>query len=272
LTGPLEPETMRRFSEEYLSRTRTGMWAGEARAALADLNLDAASRVLDVGSGTGEFTDVLREESPEGALVVGADRDPDLLDHAAGPVVRADALSLPFPDDTFDVVTCQALLVNLPDPVAALGEFRRVSRGRVAVVEPDNAAVSVDSTVDREAPLARRARELYLDGAGTDVSLGDASTAFERAGLSGVSVRRYDFERVVEPPYSEAAVREATRKASGAGLRDRRDVLVEGASVEAIDDLRESWREMGREAVRQLRDGAYRRHETVPFYVTVGRV
>jgi hypothetical protein len=29
---------------------------------------------------------------------------------------------------------------------------------------------------------------------------------------------------------------------------------------------------MGREAVRQLRDGEYHRRETVPFYVTVGRI
>ena len=248
------------------------MWADGAREALADLDLRSAERVLDVGCGTGEFTAVLREESPEGALVIGADRDPALLGHTSGPVVRADALSLPFHDGTFDVVACQALLVNLLDPTATLREFRRVSRGRVAAVEPDNAAVSVDSTVDREAALARRARELYLDGAGTDVSLGDASAAFERAGLSDVTVHRYDFERAVEPPYSEAAVRAATRKASGAGLRERRGVLADGADAEELDALRESWREMGREAVRQLRDGEYRRRETVPFYVTVGRV
>jgi SAM-dependent methyltransferase len=263
---------MRRFSEEYLSRTRRGMWTVEARGALADLDLGSADRVLDVGCGTGEFTTVLREESPDESVVVGADRDPDLLRHAARPTVRADALSLPFSDGAFDVVACQALLVNLPDPAAALEEFARVSRSRVAAVEPDNAAVSVDSTVETEAALARRARALYLDGAGTDVSLGDASAAFERAGLTNVSVRRYDFERAVEPPYSEAAVRAATRKASGAGLRERRAVLADGTNAEELDALRESWREMGREAVRQLRDGEYRRRETVPFYVTVGRV
>lgn len=263
---------MRRFSEEYLTRTRTGMWTGDAREALVDLDLGSAERVLDVGCGTGEFTAVLREETPDEATVVGVDRDPDLLGHAPGPTVRADALSLPFADSTFDVVACQALLVNLPDPTTALREFRRVSRGRVAAVEPDNAAVSVDSTVDDEAVLARRARERYLRGAGTDVSLGDASTAFERTGFDGVTVRRYDFERVVEPPYSEAAVRAATRKASGAGLRERREVLSDGTNAEELDALRESWREMGREAVRQLRDGEYRRRETVPFYVTVGRV
>jgi hypothetical protein len=41
---------------------------------------------------------------------------------------------------------------------------------------------------------------------------------------------------------------------------------------EDLDALRAEWREMGRAAVRQLRDEAYRREETVPFHVTVGTV
>ena len=264
---------MRRFTESYLSRTREGMW-GE-RDALADLALPDAERVLDVGCGTGELSRVLAEES--GARVVGADRDPDLL--AATPPavdpVLADAHTLPFPDGTFDVVACQALLVNLPDPVRALREFARVARagGRVAAVEPDNAAVSVESTVDREAALARRARDLYVDGAATDVALGGASEQFERAGLSDVSVRRYEQTLVVEPPYSEGDVRGAARKAKATDLRERRGVLANGGASEAeLDDLRAEWREMGREAVRQVRAEEYRRRETVPFYVTVGRV
>ena len=45
-----------------------------------------------------------------------------------------------------------------------------------------------------------------------------------------------------------------------------------GASESELDELRAAWREMGREAVRQVGEGSYRRRETVPFYVTVGRV
>lgn len=43
--------------------------------------------------------------------------------------------ALPFADDDFDVVTCQAAIFFFPDPVGALGEMRRVSGpgGRVAV-------------------------------------------------------------------------------------------------------------------------------------------
>lgn len=265
---------MRRFTESYLSRTREGMWGGDgAREALADLDLSSADRVLDVGCGSGEFTRVLVEECP--GRVVGADRDPDLLAVADCEGVRADAHTLPFPDDTFDVVACQALLVNLPDPARALREFARVARpeGRVAAVEPDNAAVSVASTVDREAALAQRAREFYVAGAATDVALGGASDLFESVGLSGVRVRRYEQTLTVEPPYSEGDVRGAARKAKAADLREHRGVLANGGATESeLDELRAAWREMGREAVRQVGEGEYRRVERVPFFVTVGRV
>jgi SAM-dependent methyltransferase len=259
---------MRRFGADYLRQTRRGMW-DDSRAALADLRLSDAESVLDVGCGTGELTAVLREECP--GRVVGLDRDPDLLVHAPAPVVRGDARSLPFPDDAFDVVVCQALLVNLPDPAAVVREFARVARGRVAAVEPDNAAVTVESSVDAEAALAQQARERYLQGASTDVALGaNAREAFDAAGLADVRSRRYDHERVVEPPYADREIEAATRKASGADLRERRATMA--GSEEELDALRESWRDMGREVVRQVRDGAYERREVVPFHVVVGHV
>jgi SAM-dependent methyltransferase len=263
---------MRRFGADYLTETRRGMWA-DSREALADLRLDEADGVLDVGCGTGELTAVLREECP--GRVVGVDRDPELLAHARGddhePVVRGDARSLPLCDDAVDTVVCQALLVNLPDPAAVVREFARVARSRVAAIEPDNAAVTVESTVDREAGLARRARERYLAGAETDVALGaNARDAFGAAGLSDVRVRRYDHERVVEPPYADHEVAAATRRASGADLRERRATMA--GDEEALDALREDWRAMGRDVLRQVRDEAYERREVVPFHVVVGQV
>jgi SAM-dependent methyltransferase len=247
------------------------MWA-ESREALGELALDSRERVLDVGCGTGELTAVLREET--GGTVVGLDADRELLDHVAPPTVQGDALALPFPDDAFGLVVCQALLINLPDPAAAVREFARVSNDRVAAVEPDNSAVAIDSTADPEARLARRARDLYLDGIETDVALGaDAADAFEAAGLDDVSTRRYVHERTVEPPYSTEAVEAARRKASGAGLDDDRATMLAGdATPEQLDDLRQAWRAMGRAVVAQMQAGDYYRRERVPFFVTVGRV
>ncbi|MFB6184346.1 MAG: class I SAM-dependent methyltransferase [Haloarculaceae archaeon] len=262
---------MREFTAEYLEATREGMW-DDSRAALSPLDLDARQRVLDVGCGTGELTRVLREETP--GTVVGVDADRSLLAYVDPPTVQADATRLPFVDDAVDLVVCQALLINLPDPEAALAEFARVASGLVAAIEPDNAAVSVDSTVESEVPLARRARRCYLDGVDTDVALGaNAREHFEAAGLSDLTTSRYDHERTVAPPYSERDLEDAKRKASGAGLADDRATILAGATTpEEYDRLRTEWREMGRTVVAQMQSGEYRRTETVPFYVTVGRV
>ncbi|MEF8852888.1 MAG: class I SAM-dependent methyltransferase [Haloarculaceae archaeon] len=263
---------MRRFDAEYLEATRRGMWA-DSRAALADLDLESRDRILDVGCGTGELTRVLQEDSE--AEVVGADVDPALLSaaRAVAPVVRADATRLPFRAGVFDLVVCQALLINLPDPVAAVREFGRVSGGLVAAVEPDNSAVEVASTVEREAGLSRRARERFLDGVETDVALGaDVADVFEKAGLEVVSTRRYDHERTTDPPYSEAAVEAARRKVTGGALEDDRETILAGdTSEEEYEKLWSDWRSMGREVVDQMTEAEYERRERVPFFVTVAR-
>jgi SAM-dependent methyltransferase len=261
---------VREFTAEYLTMTREGMW-DDSRAALAPLALESCDRVLDVGAGTGELTAVLREETP--GEVVALDADRRLLAETDGQRVLGDATRLPFPDNTFDVVVCQALLVNLPDPVAAVTEFARVSRGRVAAIEPDNGDVTIESTVEAEPGLARRARTHYLDGVETDAGLGAAREVFADAGLSGITVRSYDHERAVTPPYTETALTAARRKASGEGLTsDRETILAGGTTPEEFDALRQEWREMGRTVVEQMLDGEYRQREVVPFFVTVGSV
>ncbi|WP_306052778.1 class I SAM-dependent methyltransferase [Natronococcus wangiae] len=264
---------MREFSEAYLKRTRKGMW-DDTRAALEPLALDSRDRVLDVGCGTGELSRVLAAECP--GEVIGCDADSDLLEVAGEhvPVVAGDALRLPFPDDAFDLVVCQALLINLPEPTAALAEFVRVSSDLVAAVEPDNAAVEVDSSVATEAPLEARARRAYLDGISTDVTLGaDTGDAFADAGLEVLETCRYDHERTIEPPYGETAVTIAQRKATGAGLADDRETMLEGSmNDEEYDELRSAWRSMGRNVIEQMEERSYRRSEEIPFFVTVGRV
>jgi SAM-dependent methyltransferase len=266
---------MRRFSADYLEDTRRGMWSPDDREALAPLRLAERSCVFDVGCGTGELAAVLAEETPGDARVVGLDRDPALLAEVPDPVapVRADALSLPVDDGAADLVVCQALLINLPDPLAAVREFRRASSDFVAAVEPDNAAVTVESTVDAEADLTARAREHFVAGVPTDVTLGAAPELFREAGLVDVETRRYDHVRVVDPPYDEAALAGAKRKATASRLGEQRETLRAGGMDDAAyDALRREWREMGRGVVEAMADGTYHREETVPFFVTVGRV
>lgn len=252
------------------------MWADD-RAALADLGLPGRRRILDVGCGTGELTRVLDAEAGPAATVIGVDADPDLLAVAREETelsyLAGDATRLPLPADTVDLVACQALLINLPNPAAAVREFARVSAGLVAAIEPDNGDVTVTSTVDAEERLEREAREAYLAGVGTDVALGDrVREAFAAAGVSDLRTRRYVHEKRTAPPYAEPALSSAARKASGAGLADHREELIAATSLDAYDDLRRRWRAMGREVVDAIGDGEYERVERVPFDVTVGRV
>ena len=272
------------------------MW--DDREALADLELGSRERVLDVGCGTGELARVLADETP--GEMVGVDADLELLavarralagdreqgaqndggdetarEDARTSVLAGDANRLPFPDDAFDLVVCQALLINLPDPARAVREFRRVSSDLVAAVEPDNSAVAVESTVSAESDLSARARRAYLRGVETDVTLGGEGvrSAFEEAGLLDLSTRRHYHTQTVEPPYDPRDFEAVRRKASGEGLAADRATMLDGdLSVEEYDRLRSEWREMGRSAVEQMREDDYRRAEVVPFYVTVGSV
>lgn len=272
---PPDAPRVRRFDADYLRRTREGLWAD--RAALAPLSLPTRERVLDAGCGTGELTRVIDAETPPDALVVGVDADPALLRVAAGatdcPLVAGDATRLPVVDDAVDLAACQALLVNLPDPAAAVGEFVRVSTDLVAAIEPDNAAVEVESTVADEAAVERRAREAYLDGLATDAAPGDrVADLFRAAGLADVRTRRRRHEKRIEPPYDEADLADAARRASGAGLADHAAEVRRALDDAAYDALRADWRAVGRATADQMAAGEYRRVEVVPFDVTVGRV
>jgi SAM-dependent methyltransferase len=249
------------------------MW-DDSRAALTDLDLPNRRRVLDVGCGTGELTAVLREEAP-GAEVVGVDADRALLAEAVPTVLQGDATRLPLADDAVDLVAYQALLVNLPDPAAAVAEFARVSSELVALVEPDNGAATVTSTVESEPAVTGRVRTAFLAGSEGDLTLGGAGSRelLADAGLTDLATTVYDHEQVVEPPYEDVDLRAARRKASGAGIADGRATLLAGGLDEtAYDELRADWRAMGRAVVDQMAAGEYRRTETVPFHVTVGRV
>jgi len=100
------------------------------------LDLRPGEKVLDVAAGTGVST---VELARSGAWCVAADFSLGMLQGADRPVpkVAADALALPFADDAFDAVTVSFGLRNMQDTVAALREFRRVTRpgGRLVVCE-----------------------------------------------------------------------------------------------------------------------------------------
>jgi demethylmenaquinone methyltransferase / 2-methoxy-6-polyprenyl-1,4-benzoquinol methylase len=118
------------------------MDVGWRKTAVATLNLARDDRVLDLACGTG---DLCRTISEAGARPVGVDFSVGML-HAArtdAPLVRADALRLPFADATFDALTCGFALRNFAALAPVFGECARVLRpgARIAlldVAEPEN--------------------------------------------------------------------------------------------------------------------------------------
>jgi SAM-dependent methyltransferase len=129
-------------------------------------------RSLEIGAGTGYFSlnllsaGVVREAtctdiSPGMVSMLGSNAQRLGLDVRTA---RADAESLPFPDDSFDLVLGHAVLHHLPDLDRAFSEFHRVLApgGRLAFAgEPsrfgDRLAAVPKRGASRLAPLWRRA-------------------------------------------------------------------------------------------------------------------
>ena len=97
-------------------------------AGLDALAITAKTRLLDVGCGSGL---ALRLAADRGAAVSGLDASTSLLEHArrripGAPLVQGEIEDLPFPDDSFDVVTGFNSFQYASRPAAALAEAARV--------------------------------------------------------------------------------------------------------------------------------------------------
>jgi SAM-dependent methyltransferase len=95
--------------------------------------------VLDVGCAFGYGTAALKGRGDAPPWVVGIERDADHIHHAGAaypwlPLLRGDALSLPFADGTVDAVVMLDIVEHLADPAAVLAEARRVLRPGGALV------------------------------------------------------------------------------------------------------------------------------------------
>ncbi len=106
--------------------------------------LELGNSVLDVCSGTGEWTPSLRRAvGPEG-LVMAADFSLPMLQfgdrrfrHETAQEVQADASTLPFADESFEAVTIGFGIRNVADRDKAFREMARVLKpgGRVVCLE-----------------------------------------------------------------------------------------------------------------------------------------
>lgn len=142
----------------YTGRTTTA----ETNQMLERLAPAAGERMLDIACGPGNTTRRLADHAGPDGLVAGLDYASGMLERAVADTpqtnvayLRGDALDLPFPEETFDVISCFGALYMLPDPGLALREMARVLKpgGRIAVLTAstaiDGPLASVPRTVGK---------------------------------------------------------------------------------------------------------------------------
>jgi SAM-dependent methyltransferase len=171
------------WHRRYLQQAK---WTRDLRAYLFEqARLSKASRVLEVGCGTGAILSAL----PDHFSIHGLDIDASALAQCrvhtpATSLVQGDALQLPYADNTFDIVYCHFLLLWVKDPLQALLEMKRVAKKGahiLAFAEPDYTA-RVDEPPEL-IPLGQWQTE-SLRRQGADPSLGARlAELFFRAGI-----------------------------------------------------------------------------------------
>lgn len=119
---------------------------GATEAILEAAQVRPGAHVLDLASGVGDPALSLAVAVGSTGHVIATDLGPGMISlaeekaHTKGlaniEFKIANAESLPFPNESFDVVTCRFGVMLFPDPLGALKECRRVLKrgGRVALV------------------------------------------------------------------------------------------------------------------------------------------
>jgi len=104
-------------------------------------------KVLDVGPGNGTYTIAAACAVGESGRVIAIDIEPKIIERLRQRIQReaivnlearvADAYDLPFDNGYFDVISLITVIGEIPDPVRAMKEFRRVlaSSGKLVFSE-----------------------------------------------------------------------------------------------------------------------------------------
>ena len=124
------------------------------QAALREIGLRGGERVLDVGSGLGQFTRAMARAAGPTGRVVGVERDPQQLSEAIrraradgeeklAELRSGDAMALPLRSEewgSFDVAHARFLLEHVPEPLSVVRAMLKAvhAGGRVVLQDDDH--------------------------------------------------------------------------------------------------------------------------------------
>jgi SAM-dependent methyltransferase len=180
-------------------RRQSGELRGHSELLLDRVGVTEGWRVIDLGCGPSGILDLLADRVGPAGRVVGLDFEPANValarEFAATrglanvEVMQGDAHRTDFPPASFDLVHARTLLINIPDPAAAVAEMVRLARpgGWVAVLEPDGVSVCYPPL-----PAWDRLIEIFLSAQqvdGADTFIGRRlPELFRQAGLADIGV------------------------------------------------------------------------------------
>lgn len=201
-TASADPERARDLVARLERRAQAADEIAARDVYLGLLDIAAGDRVLDVGCGSGVVTREIARRVGSRGLAVGLDPSPALLAAARELAEKAgfadrmefregDALRLPVPDRSFDVVVSVTVLSHVPKGEDAIPEFVRVLRpgGRLGVFDFD-ADMTVVTHPDRA--LTRRIVTAASDAMAVNGWLvRQLPSLFQGAGLVDVRARGF---------------------------------------------------------------------------------
>lgn len=220
------------YSDEF--RQLLDRRSAETHAAYLLPHLEPGMRVLDFGCGPGTITVGLAKLVEPGEVhgldmeesqieIARAAADDGGHDNAAFHV--GDVFDLPFPDSSFDVAHCHAVLMHVPDVRAALAEVKRVLKpgGLVACrefivsssfLEPDVGGINTGwnifskliSANGGHPEMGRQLKGVLIEGGFTDIG---TTASFESFGtpIDVAFLHGFIIDWFLSPTVIEAAVK-----------------------------------------------------------------
>jgi ubiquinone/menaquinone biosynthesis C-methylase UbiE len=179
--------------------------------------LPKTARVLELGCGAGSLWTACSERIPEGWSLTLSDLSEGMLKSAWRNLVvigrgikfeQIDAQSIPYPDETFDIVIANHMLYHVPNRPKAIGEIRRVLKTNGYLVATTNGEAHLGELghwlrrVDPEYGAARPISTFNLENADSQL----------KPFFAQVSMRRYaDSLRITEIPPLMAYLKSSIR-------------------------------------------------------------